>query len=400
MGSISLSFVFPFKKRREAMVGADERQDAKGYLPTLDGWRGLSVMAVILYHGRSGFFPDDSLMRRLSAHGYLGVDVFFAISGFLICTSLLKEYRRKGDISLRAFYLRRCFRILPAYYLALTGICTLGALKLIPVNFADLPSCLLFYRNYRPLGMDFQGGFYTAHFWSLALEEHFYLLWPTLLLLSKPRRIGPIAFILAMVVFGWRLVDGHYHLVAALLSQHLQITQTDKRIDALLWGCLAAIYFPVIKSYVDRIRFSELWILIAAVIAAVIKLRVPDAIFFTAFFFPLLLLSTVLKPESILGRLLESPPLRRLGGISYSIYLWQELFLPQIPSENARGVLGRLQHFPWNVIAILACACLSRYLLELPMIRLGHRLTNRSTFTSHEKRLSQHLRPSPPPKHH
>ena len=99
-----------------------------GYIPTLDGWRGLSVISVVLYHGRFGFFKSDPLLMKLSSHGNIGVDVFFAISGFLICGLLLHEYARDGSISLRRFYIRRCFRILPAYYVALAGIAALAML--------------------------------------------------------------------------------------------------------------------------------------------------------------------------------------------------------------------------------------------------------------------------------
>ena len=91
----------------------------KRYIPTLDGWRALSVIGVILYHGRSSFFGSDSLLWQLSSHGNLGVDVFFAISGFLICGLLLHEYERNGDINLRRFYIDGvfafCLRITPSW---------------------------------------------------------------------------------------------------------------------------------------------------------------------------------------------------------------------------------------------------------------------------------------------
>src|ERR1700743_3523279 len=94
----------------------------KRYIPTLDGWRALSIIGVILYHGRFGFFADHSIPARFSSHGALGVDIFFALSGFLICTLLLREYEPTSRISLRAFYLRRCLRILPACYTSLAAI--------------------------------------------------------------------------------------------------------------------------------------------------------------------------------------------------------------------------------------------------------------------------------------
>lgn len=360
------------------------------YFPSLDGWRALSVTAVILYHGRFGFFSDRSYMRRLSAHGEIGVDVFFAISGFLISSLLLQEFRRTDHISLRNFYVRRFFRIVPAYYLVIATIAMLGSLRAIPVNSKDFLSCLFFYRNYRPLGMSLAGGFYTAHFWSLAIEEHFYIFWPTLLLLVKPKRIGVVAIVLAFAVFGWREIEIHYHVMAALLAPENLMSRTDTRIDSLLWACVVAIYFPALKRLFDKVPVSDVWLPIAGVVMGVVAFHVPGSTLLIAVILPLLVLSTVVKPNSILGRVLESVPLRWVGTLSYSIYLWQQLFLPEIPAMKASGELGGLQHEPWNLLAILVCACLSHYLLERPMNRLGHRISTATERSTESTRILGH----------
>ena len=333
------------------------------------------MIGVILYHGRFGFFNKNSWLTRLASHGGLGVDVFFAISGFLICGLLLHEYERYGGISLRRFYIRRCFRILPPYYAALAGICAVAAFAAIPVNYSDLPSCLLFYRNYKPLGPGAEGGFYTSHFWSLAVEEHFYLIWPMLLIAVKPKRAGKVGLLLAMAVFIWRVLEGHFQLLAGILPQANLMSRTDTKIDALLWGCLAAIYFPTIKRYVERIRFSQLWLPGLAVLAIAQKIHIHGLSLLYAVLLPVLVLSTVIQPASVLSRFLEWWPLRWIGTLSYSLYLWQMLFLPELAAEKAPGAFRYLQQPPWNVLAILVCACLSRYLLEVPMMRLGHRLS-------------------------
>jgi peptidoglycan/LPS O-acetylase OafA/YrhL len=346
----------------------------KTYLPTLDGWRGIAVIGVILYHGREQF-PMSTPLMRLAAHCYLGVDVFFAISGFLICGLLLREYQETGDISLRRFYIRRCFRILPPYYVSLAAICAAGAFFALPLHFADVPSCLFFYRNYRPLGVDENGGFYTAHYWTLAVEEHFYLLWPVLLLAVKPKRAGKVAFLLAMLVFVWRTIEGHSQLFAGVLPPANLLARTDTRMDALLWGCLAAIYFPEIQRVAARIRFSQLWFVPALMIVITQKVHPPGQILLDAVLFPALIVSTVIQPHSVLGRVLEWRPLRWVGTISFSLYLWQELFLPGPTAELARGSFRYLQQPWWNLLAILGCACLSRYLIEIPMTRLGHHIS-------------------------
>jgi peptidoglycan/LPS O-acetylase OafA/YrhL len=344
-------------------------------IPTLDGWRGFAVIGVILFHGRSGFFRDNSEAMKLSAHGYLGVNLFFAISGFLICGLLLKEYESDGGINLRRFYLRRCFRILPPYYAMLAVLCVLSILGAIRLNYSDLPACLLFYRNYTPLGIDFQGGFYTAHFWTLAIEEHFYLIFPMLLLAVKPKRVGKVGFLLAMAVFVWRVLESRFEWFAPVLLPSNLMSRTDTMMDALLWGCLAAIYFPEIVRFTARIRFSQLWLPILVTLMVAEKLHTPGLVALRAVLMPALVLSTVLQPASLLGRVLEFRPVRWLGTISYSLYIWQELFLPELDSARGHGAFHYLQQAPWNVLAMLTLACLSRYLIEVPMTRLGHRLS-------------------------
>jgi peptidoglycan/LPS O-acetylase OafA/YrhL len=234
---------------------------------------------------------------------------------------------------------------------------------------------LLFYRNYRPLGSDEYGGFYTAHYWTLAIEEHFYLLWPMLLLAVRPKRAGKVAFFMAMMVFAWRVIEGHFHLLAGVLPQANLLARTDTKMDALLWGCLAAIYFPEIQRLVARVPFSQLWFVPASIVVIAQKMHPPGLVLLDAVLFPLLVVCTVLQPYSVLGRVLEWRPLRWLGSISFSLYLWQELFLPGPTSELARGGFRYLQQPGWNLLAILACACLSRYLIEIPMTRLGHRIS-------------------------
>jgi peptidoglycan/LPS O-acetylase OafA/YrhL len=345
------------------------------YIPTLDGWRALSVIGVILYHGRYDFFTGTPLLMKFASHGGIGVDVFFAISGFLICGLLLEEFTRTGDINLRRFYVRRCFRILPPYYAALIGICAASVFAAIPINRSDLLGCLMFYRNYLPAGMDAHGGFYTAHFWSLAVEEHFYLIWPILLLSVGAKRAGKVAFGLALLVFGWRQIQAHYQLLPDIFPPANLTIRTDTRIDSLLWGCLGAIYFPAIKRNFERIRFPQLWLPILAILLASELAHLPGLTLIRSILLPALVLSTVVQPASLLGRVLELQPIRWIGTLSYSLYLWQELFLPELHSVAAPGAFHNLQRWPWNVVAILLCATMSRYLIEIPMTRLGHRLS-------------------------
>ena len=327
------------------------------HLPTLDGWRGLAVIGVMLLHGR---FFTNSLLQRVSTHGGSGVAVFFAISGFLICHLLLEEHDQTGSIDLARFYLRRCVRIMPAYYVALVGVTLIAALGAIRLDNPQLMSCLLFYRNYMPLGMDEASGYYTAHFWSLSVEAHFYLMWP-LIVAFLPRRAGRIAFMLAIGVLIWRSLEPH--------------VMDDTRMDGLFWGCLAAIYFDRLRRWVEGVHFNQLWLPVVAMVVASTRLPLAPVwhVCFETVLLPALVLSTVLQPTSWLSRALEWKPLVWIGTISYSVYLWQQFFLP--PFVPARGFFHFLQRPPWNVLAIFFMATLSFYLVETPIIRWGHRVT-------------------------
>ncbi len=150
----------------------------RDYLPTLDGWRAIAIALVLFTHVR---LPGGAL-QQISPYGAMGVHLFFAISGFLITNRLLED--RSG---LRAFYVRRAFRILPAAFLYLAVLFALGFVGgWIPLNAGQLWASAFFYRNYYVLPAD--QGWYTGHYWSLSVEEHFYLLWPALLLWLGTRR--------------------------------------------------------------------------------------------------------------------------------------------------------------------------------------------------------------------
>ncbi len=375
----------------KAVETADERdlkpsrggaRDSRVYIPTLDGWRALAISAVICFHGKYAFFSNPTIVR-LSDYGYLGVDAFFAISGFLICGILLREYAASERIDLKNFYIRRFFRIIPPYLASLLGIIIVAWLGCIHLQPWEIPSSLLFFRNYEPSLAPPGGpydpyGLYTAHFWSLAVEEHFYLIWAPLLALLKPRRAVKAAFIIAAAVCLWRLVDAHYGIMHALAPLTWAGQRTDSRLDSLLWGCLAALFFPQIKRIFSHHLWSWAWIPLSIYLVVLVGYHLPLLTLQLALLFPALLMSTVLFPKNALGRLLELPFMRWIGALSYSLYLWQELFLQPPRGDNSLERISgfyHLQQWPWNIICILICACASHYLLEKPMIRLGRRFT-------------------------
>ncbi len=327
---------------------------------------------VMLCHLR---LPQDAL-AGLAPYGALGVDLFFAISGFLITLRLIEEHRLKGAISLQAFYIRRFFRIIPPAVAYLGLVAVLGLiLNLIPMNGGQIAASALFFRNYYPMAVG--QSWYTGHFWSLSAEEHFYLLWPGLLVLcglEKGRLLAPAT---ACAVAIWRALDIHYGWIGSLApALKDSVARTDYRLDGLLWGCALAFVWksPAGREWLEKLCNIRTLVLFAAGIGLLASTRPPGHAAALAILFPLCLCCTVAHSQSWLSRLLEAAPVAWLGRISYSLYLWQQLFLP------TRGVpqsLGIVQAFPWNLALTVAAASASYYAVEQPLIAWGRSIVSR-----------------------
>ena len=351
------------------------------YLPTLDGWRGVAILWVIACHsqaqlfGPGGFFPNR-LLARSAERGTFGVDIFFGISGLLICSRLLNTWRARGRIDLVDFYLRRGFRILPPFFIYLVALGLLWAAGVVALDPLAYASCFAFLRNYIPEPYMSTDPF-TAHAWSLSVEEHFYLIWPALLgLLATLRRASRAAVILAVTSVAWSFVDFNTRLSTRVF--HLPINhhywRTDYSLGGLLLGCWMALRLaePERREQLARWLAPAVWWPLLAVfvwLATSVRENVARAI--ATPIVPLLLAGTLLHPRSLAGRILEWGPLRWVGRISYSLYLWQQLFL--IPPSSTRP-LGRLHDVPIAWAAALACALASYHLVERPAMALGRRL--------------------------
>ncbi len=355
-----------------------DRAGKSGYLPTLDGWRAIAIFAVLVDHqveySPLAHYPK---LVAFSHSGPNGVSLFFAISGFLICSRLLEEHRAFGQISLRGFYIRRGCRILPPALLYLSVIGLLSFLKLIVVSSWEWWSSVFFFRNYLPGTLINRGwGGYTVHYWSLAVEEHFYLIWPAALVLLTKRRARWLALILALAVATWRTWDLHHQLFQRFIPGLLVGSRTDVRLDALLLGCLAAL---VLDDDATRWMFSlwfKPWMWWSAVTAYLgIQLvyfleRSRSYSIFESALLALIVVGTVYGTNAPVRGVLESAPMKWIGRLSYSLYLWQQLFTVR----QAGSSMAIVQQFPLNIIMIFLCAWISYRFVERPFIRLGHRL--------------------------
>ena len=337
-------------------------------VPTLDGWRAVAVTAVALHHLARCFYPHEAdYAQSITRFGAFGVDIFFGLSGLLITKLLLQEWRKSGCFDLRGFYIRRAFRILPPYLMLLAVFTAAGLWR----SKLEALSCLLFFRNYAPDPAVNEG---TQHLWSLAVEEHFYLFWPGLLAWIGVRRSKSAAIGLALGVAVWRMIDSQ--LPAPLLPLLPQHFRTDLRLDALLWGCAVAF---LLEDEAERARLAKqlrfgAWVTAAGIVGLSIAIYSPLSSVFVAVLIPILLAGTATNPEWLLSRALELAPVTWLGRISYSWYLWQQLFLMPGWAHPTHW----WQRWPENLPASLAVAALSYYCLEKPLLAVGRDLAQRS----------------------
>jgi peptidoglycan/LPS O-acetylase OafA/YrhL len=350
-----------------------------GYLPTLDGWRALAIVWVLLAHDQMRFPPRIHMF--FNETGDRGVQLFFALSGLLICGRLLREEAESGTISLRGFYLRRIFRIQPAamLYLAVMSVFTL--VGVIPRFWPGIAGAALMIRNLWPGEQGYEYWF-TSHFWSLSVEEHFYLMLPAFLVLVRRGRLA-ILSLSVVLLEAWRLfVFGHPKLLNLTWQPFLR---TDTSLGVIVLGALAAVALTRPQVRAMAVKYLQPWLALLYVSAIFWRLGVHHSTYDHILListFPPLLISTMLHPQSLVSRFLEWKPLRWVGRISFSLYLWQQFFFVPV---NPPGPGDWRSHWALCWTASFACAALSYYFVETPMIRIGHRVAMRYTRAPSER---------------
>jgi peptidoglycan/LPS O-acetylase OafA/YrhL len=345
-----------------------------GYLPTLDGWRAVAILLVIGCHDRLRQVEGVKLLWFKEEAGVFGVDLFFVLSGLLICSRLLQEERLRGRIDFKGFYIRRICRIQPAALVYLAAIGLLIAAGAISRTNNGVLSALLLTRNYVP-AISTGDAWYTAHFWSLAIEEHYYLLVPALVGLVRRRRA---TMLLAILV----VLEALHTLVG---SRAIHELQSDLEGIPIIVGALVAVLLTREEFLRGCVRFLEPWWVLPLMLGIWVRQGFHSSRFDYPIFIAslaLAIVSTMLHPERLWGRLLETRVLKYIGRISYSLYLWQELFFPyidQVRPLNRNPELTAIQHSWMRYLALPVVAALSYHLIERPLIKAGHRLAKPAT---------------------
>lgn len=288
---------------------------ASAWFPALDGLRALSILPVVWHHATPRPLPG------LLGKGPVGVDLFFAISGFLITTLLLRERRATGSIALGAFYARRGLRIFPLYYAVLAAhVAYAWALPAAAPErahfFESLPAYLTYTSNWL-VDWSVPHAVIFAFSWSLATEEQFYLLWPPLLRLLR-RRGAALAAMLSFIA-----LDLAVERAPGLLSPLLHRVVTSFAAPIGLGACLAVLAddpagFRALYALLGRRASAPL------ALAAVLGLLAWDGapLFAVHVALSLLVASCTLRPDHGLRRVTSAPLLVSIGVVSYGIYLF------------------------------------------------------------------------------
>jgi peptidoglycan/LPS O-acetylase OafA/YrhL len=351
------------------------------YRPGLDGLRAIAVAGVFVYHARIDWLPG----------GFLGVDLFFVLSGYLITSLLLVEWDARNRIDVRRFWWRRVRRLLPALFVVVLAALILAAIfargDLGPTR-SDAVSSLLYYTNWHLILANHS---YFArmgnpsllqHLWSLAVEEQFYLVWPLVLvaaLVLLGRRRLPflvIAGIAGSAAAMWLLYNPERDPSRVYYG-------TDTRAFLLLMGILLALVWPVFQRMRRGLPLLELFG-VAGLVGTVLLFRQMHDFSPTLYrggdlaaaFCFVVLIAAVAHPATGIGRALGVAPLRWVGERSYGIYLWHLPIIVLLAGVNARPGPGILTA---EVAIVLAAAALSFRYIEEPIRsgRVGERLAAR-----------------------
>ena len=343
------------------------------YRPGLDGLRAIAVASVFLYHSRIDWLPG----------GFLGVDLFFVLSGYLITSILLVEWEARNRIDLLRFWLRRARRLIPALVVVVLGSLVLASIfarQDLAHTRSDVVSSLLYYSNWHQVianhsYFNLMGNpSLLQHTWSLGVEEQFYIVWPLLLvpgLVLVGRKRLPmlvIAGIAASAALMWLLYNP--------TDPSRVYYGTDSRAFLLLMGILLALVWP----WIERIGPRALPVLellgIAALIGSVLLFLQMEEFNPTlyqggdlaaAFCFTVLV-AAVAHRRSGIGHALGVAPLRWIGERSYGIYLWHWPIILLVAGVNARPSPGVV--IGEAAIVLMAAALSYRYVEE--PIRRGH----------------------------
>lgn len=350
------------------------------YIPALDGLRALAVIAVVIYHMNATALQS----------GLLGVTIFFVLSGYLITGLLIREWSTTKKINLPQFWLRRVRRLFPAIVFVLLGTIVLTGVfapDMLTKLRNDIVAALLFFTNWWYIFQD--ASYFEAmgapspvtHFWSLAIEEQFYLIWPPLLLLLLSKRVKKRHIQLGLLVTAIASAAAMAILYSPQADPSRVYYGTDTRAFSLLIGAFLAFEFPPARvnghgrqGFTARDRKIALGVGSAALAGILVMMVAVNGYSPFLYYGGIALLSlltgaliiTLADGRSPLARFFALRPLVWIGKLSYSIYLWH---YPLLLLMNPRNFTGETPWFAYvgQALVILAVSAISYYVVETPL---------------------------------
>lgn len=339
-------------------------------IPSLNGWRAIAVSLVLVGHVGAGY---------LYIPAGLGVTVFFFLSGFLITTLLLDEFSKHKSINIVNFYARRVLRICPPLALVLTVTYALTSLGML-IGVASIKSFLaqfFYFANYYSLffGPDNKVPSGTAVFWSLAVEEHFYLVFPGIFLVMlrrmRPIKISILLLIMCTIILAWR----YCLTISPDFNPDRTYYATDTRIDSILFGCILATSWEEIGA---RWRYFEcsatkIGLLSLGCMLLVASIVIRDARFRETLRYSIqgialmpLFLYSIKYYDRPAFSVLNSAVVNRIGIYSYSIYLSHEIIFDNICGQLQSRLLAGVVTIALSVaFAYVIDIYIDRYFREL-----------------------------------
>ena len=360
-----------------------ENKKPQQYFESLEGIRGYAFLAVFFIHYNLVTDRPASILRSPAYMalnlGWFLVPIFFVLSGFLITRILLATKNREGFF--RVFYLRRAIRVLPLYYTVVGVIVLAGILSHVHFGLKHV-AYLVYLQNFTQARIS--PWIDVSHFWSLAIEEQFYLLWPLAVWFCRSEKSLmrlSYALVAACTLFriGWPL----WH-ISSMHAYHI----TPNRVDGILLGCALAVHYNQTKHWDRYVRFAQISIPVtfAALIAVLfIKGSTLPQMNYTgiAFCIPamnllgLAFVILALTPGNIVARVCSGKRICSFGQLTYGLYLLHEtyspLFVLKLMPVLARHMGHYTAQFLTSLIALaitIALAWLANRCIELPMASL------------------------------
>lgn len=348
-----------------------------GHRPVLDGVRGISILLVLIHHTEFITPISFSILRG----GFLGVDIFFVLSGFLITSILVEEFEDTGTLSFLRFYIRRALRLLPAVAAVLLFSAAVGSVlgfTRIGLTGWRVLSIVGYFTNW-VRAYETPDLWFLTHFWSLAIEEQFYLFWPFLLiglLRAGMKRRAVLLTVTALILCSVVLMAALHSSGATVLRLY---TGSDTRAHSLLVGCWfsLALHWGYLRTeswrrYQAFASFSFIVLITASfLVSSGNPVLYMGGSLLVAMCAGILILALVVSDQTRLTALFTNPVLLWLGQRSYGLYIWHWPFF-YLCAYLGRPALA----IPGGIIGALAAAALSYRFIELPFLTMKARFSS------------------------